>query len=115
MGERRRRERRDTGSNERAQNARTPGQRLSQSLAVSEGEVAARQILGFSLHHPLQCLEVRRAYRSLSLTKHPDKADKNGLTKEEAEEQFRQLTEAYELLSRFCEEVFSQTGDQVRS
>jgi len=43
--------------------------------------------------------EIKKAYRSLSKTYHPDKADLQGLSKEEAEKKMAAINEAYEVLS----------------
>lgn len=42
--------------------------------------------------------EIKRAYRRLSKTNHPDKASSQGITKEEAEKKMAAINEAYEVL-----------------
>jgi DnaJ homolog subfamily C member 3 len=43
--------------------------------------------------------QIKSAYRKLSKAHHPDKAAKQGLTKEEAEKKMASINEAYEVLS----------------
>jgi len=43
--------------------------------------------------------QIKSAYRKLSKVHHPDKAAKQGLTKEEAEKKMASINEAYEVLS----------------
>lgn len=42
---------------------------------------------------------LRKAYKKASMLYHPDRAERNGLTKEEAEEGFKAVSEAYNVLS----------------
>jgi DnaJ family protein A protein 5 len=43
--------------------------------------------------------DIKRAYRRLALSNHPDKASLNGLSDEEATQKFQELQEAYSVLS----------------
>jgi DnaJ family protein C protein 3 len=43
--------------------------------------------------------QIKQAYRKLSKVHHPDKAAKQGLTKEDAEKKMANINEAYEVLS----------------
>lgn len=43
--------------------------------------------------------QIKSAYRKLTVQNHPDKAHKNGVTKEAAEKKMAQINEAYEVLS----------------
>eukprot|EP00884_Botryococcus_braunii_P021889 jgi/Botrbrau1/8384/Bobra.0237s0007.1 len=43
--------------------------------------------------------DVKKAYRDLARMYHPDKAERMGIDKEEAEKKFREIAEAYEVLS----------------
>ena len=43
--------------------------------------------------------QIKSAYRKLSKVHHPDKAAKQGLTKEQAEKKMASINEAYEVLS----------------
>jgi curved DNA-binding protein CbpA len=52
------------------------------------------EILG--VHPSADLLEIRKAYKKLALRWHPDKNQEN---KKEAEEKFREISEAYEVLS----------------
>ena len=43
--------------------------------------------------------EIKKAYKKLVLKYHPDKSSQNGINKEEAEKKFKEIGEAYEILS----------------
>ncbi|TDZ32831.1 DnaJ-like protein subfamily C member 3 [Colletotrichum trifolii] len=55
------------------------------------------KVLGVS--HDADDRQIKSAYRKLSKVHHPDKAAKQGLTKEEAEKKMASINEAYEVLS----------------
>lgn len=55
------------------------------------------KVLGVA--HDADERQVKSAYRKLSKIHHPDKAAKQGLTKEEAEKKMASINEAYEVLS----------------
>lgn len=55
------------------------------------------KVLGVS--HDADERQIKSAYRKLSKVHHPDKAVKQGLTKEEAEKKMASINEAYEVLS----------------
>lgn len=55
------------------------------------------KVLGVA--HDADEKQVKSAYRKLSKQHHPDKAIRNGLTKEEAEKKMASINEAYEVLS----------------
>jgi len=44
--------------------------------------------------------EIKKAYQKLALKWHPDKVAQSGLTKEEAEKNFKEISEAYSILSK---------------
>lgn len=55
------------------------------------------KVLGVS--HDADARQIKSAYRKLSKVHHPDKAAKQGLSKEEAEKKMASINEAYEVLS----------------
>lgn len=55
------------------------------------------KVLGVA--HDADERQIKSAYRKLSKLHHPDKAVKQGLTKEEAEKKMAAINEAYEVLS----------------
>lgn len=55
------------------------------------------KVLGVA--HDADERQIKAAYRKLSKLHHPDKAAKQGLTKEEAEKKMAAINEAYEVLS----------------
>jgi DnaJ-class molecular chaperone len=43
--------------------------------------------------------QIKKAHRELALKYHPDKIAQSGLTKEEAEKKFKEIQEAFEILT----------------
>jgi len=73
------------------------------------------KILGVSRNAPVD--EIKKAYRKLALKYHPDRAKESGIDPNEAEARFKEIGEAYSILSddekrqqydRFGHDAFSQ-------
>ncbi|KAJ0339157.1 hypothetical protein COL154_010165 [Colletotrichum chrysophilum] len=89
---------------EEASNARPDKNDVTQPL-MQKAQIALKRsqtkdyykVLGVS--HDADERQIKQAYRKLSKLYHPDKAAKQGLTKEEAEKKMAVINEAYEILS----------------
>ena len=69
---------------------------LTRALMVRLQTLSHYDVLG--LEPNATHTDIKNAYRKLALQYHPDKAMQNGISKSEAEEQFRTLHDAYEAL-----------------
>ena len=58
--------------------------------------------------------EIKRAYRSLAMRFHPDKASQAGISAEEAEARFVEIAEAYEVLADGEKRVAYDRGDDIQ-
>ena len=57
--------------------------------------------------------EVKQSYREMARKYHPDKAESQGLTVQQAEAKFTDIAEAYEILADYDKRAAYDRGDDV--